>query len=36
LAPQTFIVSATKGIEKNSYLRMSEVIRTVLKEGQRI
>jgi glycerol-3-phosphate dehydrogenase (NAD(P)+) len=34
LAPQTFIVSATKGIEKNSYLRMSEVIREVLKVGK--
>jgi len=34
LAPQTLTVSATKGIEKNSHLRMSEVIRDVLKEGK--
>src|SRR5450432_258835 len=31
LAPQAFVVSATKGIEKNSHLRMSEVVREVLR-----
>lgn len=31
IAPQTLIVSATKGIEEGSLLRMSEVIRGVLK-----
>ncbi|MFZ0759752.1 MAG: NAD(P)H-dependent glycerol-3-phosphate dehydrogenase [Candidatus Sulfotelmatobacter sp.] len=33
LRPQTIIVSATKGLEQNSLLRMTEVIATILKGG---
>jgi glycerol-3-phosphate dehydrogenase (NAD(P)+) len=34
LSPQTLLVSATKGIEKSTYLRMSEVIRDVFRNAK--
>jgi glycerol-3-phosphate dehydrogenase (NAD(P)+) len=35
LTPQMQLVSATKGIESNSYLRMTEVIRSVLQNSRK-
>ena len=34
LTPQTMVVSATKGIENTTYLRMSEVIRAVIQQDK--